>query len=134
MSSGNTARVCAAPPRGTQRRGNARQRSYDEGTGRVSGGGSVQTYYDGRTIEADVVTYDRQSNRVRATGNVRVTDPSGTIAHAQDLEFDQQFTNGFIRSLNLEPTDQRFIGAANVTTENGDTTIFDRAPYPAYES
>jgi len=121
-------------PRGTPMQVNAGQLVYDERTNRVSARGNVQLYYDGRTIEADVVTYDRQSNRVRATGNVRVTEPSGTIAHAQDLEFDQQFTNGFIRSLNIETTDRRFIGAASVTRENGDTTIFDRAAYTACDS
>lgn len=113
---------------------NAEQLVYDERTDRVSARGRVQIYYDGRTIEADLVTYDRRSNRIRATGNVRVTDPSGNIAHAQDLEFDQNFTDGFIRSLNLETPDRRFIGAANVTREGGETTVFDRAVYTACDS
>ncbi len=113
---------------------NADQMVYEEQSGRVSARGSVQIYYDGRTIEADTVTFDQRSNRVRATGNVRITEPSGTIAHAQDMEFDQQFTDGFVRSLNMETTDRRFIGARNVTRENGDTTIFERATYTACDS
>lgn len=113
---------------------NAAQLVYDERTERVSARGNVQIYYDGRTIEADTVTYDRRSNRVRATGNVRITEPSGNIAHAQDLEFDQHFANGFVRSLNLETPDRRFIGATNVTRENAETTVFDRAAYTACDS
>ncbi len=113
---------------------NADQMVYEEQSGRVSARGSVQIYYDGRTIEADTVTFDQRTNRVRATGNVRITEPSGTIAHAQDMEFDQQFTQGFIRSLNMETTDRRFIGARDVTRENGDTTIFERATYTACDS
>jgi LPS-assembly protein len=120
--------------RGTPMQVNAGQLVYDERTDRVSARGSVQIYYDGRTIEADMVTYDRRANRVRATGNVRITEPSGNIAHAQDLEFDQQFSNGFIRSLNLETPDRRFIGANNVTREGGETTIFDQATYTACDS
>jgi len=120
--------------RGAPMQVNAGQLVYDERTSRVSARGSVQIYYDGRTIEADTVTYDQRSNRVRATGNVRVTEPSGNIAHAQDLEFDQQFTEGFIRSLNIETPDRRFIGATNVIRENGDTTIFERAAYTACDS
>jgi LPS-assembly protein len=113
---------------------NADQLVYEERTNRVSARGRVQIYYDGRTIEADLVTYDQRANRVRATGNVRITEPSGNIAHAQDLEFDQNFANGFVRSLNLETPDRRFIGAANVTRENGETTIFERAAYTACDS
>lgn len=120
--------------RTSQMQVNAGQLVYDERADRVSARGSVQIYYDGRTIEADVVTYDRRSNRVRATGNVRITEPSGNIAHAQDLEFDQNFTNGFVRSLNMETPDRRFIGATNVTREGGETTTFDNATYTACDS
>lgn len=129
-----------APPtftttqRGSPMQVNANQLVYDERTSRVSARGRVQIYYDGRTIEADLVTYDQRANRVRATGNVRITEPSGVIAHAQDLEFDQNFADGFVRSLNLETPDRRFIGAANVTRENGETTIFERAAYTACDS
>ncbi|PTM61752.1 LPS-assembly protein LptD [Phreatobacter oligotrophus] len=120
--------------RGAPMQVNAGQMVYEEQSGRVSARGNVQIYYDGRTIEADVVTYDQRSGRVRATGNVRITEPSGIIAHAQDMEFDQQFTQGFVRSLNIETPDRRFIGAAEVTRENGDTTIFERATYTACDS
>lgn len=113
---------------------NAGQLVYDERTSRVSARGNVQIYYDGRTIEADLVTYDQRANRVRATGNVRVTEPSGNIAHAQDLEFDQQFTEGFIRSLNIETPDRRFIGARQVTRQDGDTTVFEHSTYTACDS
>lgn len=121
-------------PPGTPMQVNAGQMVYDERSGRISARGSVQIYYDGRTIEADVVTYDQRSGRVRATGNVRITEPSGNIAHGQDMEFDQQFTNGFVQSLNIETPDRRFIGAAQVTREGGDTTTFERAAYTACDS
>ena len=124
----------SSTPPGTPMQVNAGQLVYDERTSRVSARGNVQIYYDGRTIEADVVTYDQRSGRVRATGNVRITEPSGNIAHGQDMEFDQQFTNGFIRSLNLETPDRRFIGATDVTREGGDTTTFERAAYTACAS
>ncbi len=124
----------SSTPPGTPMQVNAGQMVYDERTGRVSARGNVQIYYDGRTIEADVVTYDQRSGRVRATGNVRITEPSGNIAHGQDMEFDQQFTNGFVRSLNIETPDRRFIGAADVTREGGDTTTFERAAYTACAS
>ncbi|MBN8940961.1 MAG: LPS-assembly protein LptD [Rhizobiales bacterium] len=113
---------------------NANQLVYDERTSRVTARGRVQIYYDGRTIEADQVTYDRQTNRVRATGSVRITEPSGIIAHAQDMEFDQDFRSGFVRSLNLETPDRRYIGANNVTRENGDVTTFEQSTYTACDA
>ncbi|WP_170182132.1 LPS-assembly protein LptD [Phreatobacter stygius] len=113
---------------------NANQLVYDERSERVTARGRVQIYYDGRTIEADQVSYDRRNNRVRATGNVRITEPSGVIAHAQDMEFDQDFRNGFVRSLNMETPDRRYIGAANVTREGGETTTFERSTYTACDS
>jgi LPS-assembly protein len=124
----------STPSRNAAMQVNANQLVYEERTQRVTARGQVQIYYDGRTIEADEVVYDRATNRVRAVGNVRVTEPSGNIAHAQELDFDQSFQNGFVRSLNLETPDRRYIGAANVTREGGETTIFDRAVYTACEA
>lgn len=124
----------STPSRNAPMQVNAGQLVYDERTERVSARGNVQIYYDGRTIEADTVTYDRRTNRVRATGHVRITEPSGNIAHANDMEFDQSFTEGFVRSLNMETPDRRFIGARNVTREGGDVTIFERTAFTACDS
>jgi LPS-assembly protein len=99
----------------------------------VTARGKVQVYYDGRTIEADTLVYNRRTNRIRAIGNIRVTEPNGNIAYGQEMEFDQQFRDGFVRSLNVATPDRRYIGATNTTRSDGETTTFENSTYTACE-
>jgi LPS-assembly protein len=46
---------------------------YDYTNDSVSAVGNVQIYYNGATIEADEVTYNKKTKRLVATGNVRLT-------------------------------------------------------------
>lgn len=112
---------------------NANQMVYDDRRQTVIARGRVQIFYDGRTIEADEVVYDRGRNRVRALGNVRLTERNGNIAYAQEMDFDQEFKNGFVRSLNIETPDRRRIGALQTRRESGETTTLEGTTYTACE-
>ncbi len=53
----------------------AREVVYDRDRDRVSAVGDVQILYQGRTLQADRVTYDRKNRRVYAEGNAKLTKP-----------------------------------------------------------
>jgi len=44
---------------------------------------------------ADRVIYDRTKQTLRAQGNVQITDTAGATEFADEIEVDQDFTNGF---------------------------------------
>ena len=47
---------------------------YNDDKNTVSAVGDVQLHYQGRTLQADQVVYDRNTKRVLATGNARITE------------------------------------------------------------
>jgi LPS-assembly protein len=54
---------------------------YDYTNNSVAAVGNLQIYYAGATIEADQVMYDQKSKRLRAEGDVRLTEPDGKITY-----------------------------------------------------
>src|SRR5262249_36638328 len=71
---------------------------YDYSNERVSAVGSVQIYYNGATLEADKVTYDQKTKRLKAEGNVRLVEADGKIIYGEILDLDDQFRDGFVDS------------------------------------
>jgi LPS-assembly protein len=118
----------------------ARELVYDNDRNTVSAVGDVQLNYQGRTLQADRVTYDRKSGRVYAEGNARLTDASGAVVTGSRFELTEDFRNGFIDSLRVAQTTveegtavtSRF-SAPRAERVNGDTTVFERGTYTACE-
>src|SRR5215218_6642386 len=77
----------------------AKEIVYDNDRNTVSATGDVQLNYQGRTLQADRVIYDRNTGRVRAEGNARLTDTSGAVITGDRFELTDDFKNGFIDSL-----------------------------------
>ena len=69
---------------------------YDYSNNTVSAVGSVQAYYRGATIEADELIYDQKSKRLRAQGNVRLTEPDGKITYGQLIDLTDDYRDGFV--------------------------------------
>ncbi|MBN9064717.1 MAG: LPS-assembly protein LptD [Rhizobiales bacterium] len=118
----------------------ANQLIYDNDANKISAAGNAQLYYDGKTLEADRVTYDRANKRVYAEGNVRMTDETGTVTHGDRFELTDNFRDGFIDSLRVESTTVvrgetlkvRF-AAPRAERAGGETTVFERGTYTACE-
>lgn len=118
----------------------AREIVYNQDKNTVSATGDVHLFYQGRTLEADKVTYDRNTNRVLAEGNARLTETDGTVATGDRFELTDDFKDGFIDSLRLrQPTsDER--GPLNIRFSSphaertgGETSVFDKGTYSVYE-
>ena len=70
---------------------------FDENrdTSVVTASGNVEIRVGARTMKADKVIYDRGTNTVRAQGHVQITDETGQVQFADEIEADQDFRNGF---------------------------------------
>jgi len=118
----------------------AKEIIYDNDRNTISAAGDVQMNYQGRTLQADRVTYDRNTGRVHAEGNARLTDASGAVVTGERFELTDDFKNGFIDSLrvvqttveNGRPVTTRF-SSPRAERAAGETTTFERGTYTACE-
>ncbi len=109
----------------------AREINYDYNKHTVAAVGGVQIYYGGSTIEADRVTYDQTNKRLRAEGNVRLTEESGNITYGEVMDLTDDYRDGFVDSLHLETPDQTRMAATRADRTNGNYTVFHDGVYTA---
>lgn len=57
--------------------------------------GNVEAKYEGRVLRADRLTYNRNTDRVRATGNVIIIDVDGSETYADEVETDPNLIDGY---------------------------------------
>lgn len=118
----------------------AREIVYDNDRNTISASGDVQLNYQGKTLQADRVVYNRNTGRVHAEGNARLTDANGTVVTGDRFELTDDFKSGFIDSLRVVQTtteqgrilSTRF-SAPRAERAEGETTIFERGTYTACE-
>lgn len=111
----------------------ARELVYDNDKNTVAAVGDVQILYQGRTIEADRVLYDRASKRVIATGNARITEANGTVITGDRFNLTDDFRDGFIDSLSVVNPDKTRFTAPRAERTDGETFVFDKGIYTACE-
>ncbi|HEY5225853.1 MAG TPA: putative LPS assembly protein LptD, partial [Methylovirgula sp.] len=95
---------------------------------------NVRIYYKGRILQADDVTYDRNTSRIYAQGHATLTERDGTILHAKRFDLTQDFADGFIESLRTSSPNATYFSAPRAERIGGNTTIFDKGTYTACES
>jgi LPS-assembly protein len=118
----------------------AKELIYNNDTNTVTLSGDAELNYQGRTLQADRVVYDRKSGRVFAEGNARMTETTGAVVTADRFELTDDFKNGFIESMRLTQTVKdrgvlvttRF-SAPRAERIEGETTVFEKGTYTACE-
>ena len=103
---------------------------YDDASNTVAAVGNVQIAYDGYTLVAERVTYDRASGRVLAQGAVEIVEPNGNRVFAQEIDVTDDFQNGFVSALRVETPENTLDGTAMrsrpVLRSNPDAAIRSR--------
>jgi LPS-assembly protein len=107
---------------------------YDYTNYRVSAVGNVQIYYGGRRLEADKVVYNQNTKRLRAEGNVRLTELDGQVSYGEIMELDDQYRDGFVDSLRLDAPEQTRFAAQRADRSDGNYTVFHNGVYTACEA
>jgi LPS-assembly protein len=118
----------------------AREIVYDHDNNRVSAVGDVELSYQGRTLQADRVTYDRKTGRVHAEGNARMTEANGAVITGDRFDLTEDFKNGFIDSMRVEQVVRQrntetktYFTAPRAERIEGDQMVFERGTYTACE-
>ncbi len=112
----------------------ARELVYDKDKDTVSASGSVQIYYRGRILQADRVIYNRDTKRVFAEGNVKLTETDGSVAYGTRTELTDDFREGFVDSLRSKSADNTHFTANRSERTGGDQTVFFNGTYTACEA
>ncbi len=112
----------------------AREIVYNNDKNLVEARGDVQLYYQGRILEADRVTYDRNTKRVYAEGNAKLVEANGNTIYSDRFELTDDFKDGFIDSLRVVSPDKQRITAARGERTDGETTVFERGTYTSCEA
>ena len=67
--------------------------------------------------EAEKVTYIKSTGQLIATGSVKMTDPSGVVIYADDIDITEDFSDGFVDSLRVDTPDQTHFAADRAERE-----------------
>ncbi|WP_084418543.1 LPS-assembly protein LptD [Henriciella litoralis] len=103
----------------------------DENT--VVAEGNVMVEYEGRVLTADSLTYNRNTARVRARGNVTILEPDGTQRFAEEVETDADLTNGYAVNFSLRTPDGDTAAANSAVRSNDTYNALDRAIFTSCE-
>lgn len=107
---------------------------YDRDNERVSASGNVKLYYMGKILEADIVTYDQKTKRVTASGHAKLTEPGGDVAYGDTFELSDDFRDGFIKSLRIDTIDKTHFVSPRAERIGSDVLVFEKGTYTACEA
>lgn len=111
----------------------AREMLYDTDRDLITAIGEVQIAYGERRLQADRVVYDRKTQRVRATGNVHITEADGTVTYADRFDLTDDFREGYVESLQIATWDKLRLAANRAERIGGNITVFKNGVYTACE-
>lgn len=105
----------------------------DERNNTIIADGNVEASYEGRILRADRVIYDRNTDKVRAIGNVVIIDPDGTERFAQEVEVNSELSDGFAVGFSVRlPNGGQAVASSAVRESNG-VNALDQVVYTACE-
>ena len=107
---------------------------YDDKAHSVTAEGDAQIYNQGKILEADRVTYFKDTGRVLAEGSVKLTDSDGTVTHADRMELTGDFKQGFVDSVRADTKEKTHFSATRSEKIDADTTVFHKGTYTACPS
>ncbi|MBC8717757.1 LPS-assembly protein LptD [Ochrobactrum sp. Marseille-Q0166] len=107
---------------------------YDRDVNVVTAQGKVRIEYDGNRLVADKVTYNQQTRRMTATGNVEILERDGNRIYSDHLDVTDSFRDGFVNGLRVETTDNTRFAAESAERSNGEITTFNNGVYTACQA
>ncbi len=100
----------------------------------VSAQGNVRVYYQGRTLEADKVIYNKTTKRIFAEGHAKLTERDGSVSYGDRFDLTDDFRDGFVDSLREDSAQKTHFSAPRAERTGGDTSVFDRGTYTACDA
>ena len=109
--------------------------TYNRDTDVVTASGGVQIAYGTYRLVASQVSYDQVSGRLTARGAVEIVEPDGNRVYADEIDVTDDFGEGFVNALRVETAaNTRFAAESAVRGEDGTRTVFNNGVYTACET
>ncbi len=102
---------------------------YDSNTDTVTASGNVVLRRGIQSARADTVTWQRESGRIVATGNVRIVDEDGNQAYTDRVELTEELKAGAMENLLLVMREGGRLAAVGGARADDGTIVLDRAAY-----
>lgn len=93
--------------------------TYDRDSKVLTASGNVEVLYQGRVLRADRIVYDEAANQVRAVGGLILTDPAGGVLMAERAELTPDLETGLVSSARLLIAGRMQMAAAEVRRTGG---------------
>jgi LPS-assembly protein len=95
--------------------------------------GNVTARYQERVLTADRLTYNRDTGRVRARGNVTILEPDGTQRFADEIETESDLSDGYATGFSMRTPAGDTASANSVIRRSETLTRLDRAIFTSCE-
>ena len=105
----------------------------DQASNTVIAEGNVQAAYEGRILKADKVIYNRDTDRVRAIGNVVIIDADGTQRFANEVEVTSNLSDGYAIGFSSRMANGGLATANAAERQPNGITAVDQIVYTACE-
>ena len=104
---------------------------YDNDKQTVTAAGDVRIEYDGNRLVARRITYNQQTGRIVAVGNVEIVYRDGTRIFSDDIDVTDDFKDGFVNALRIQTVEDTYFAAESAERRGGLLTIFNNGVYTA---
>lgn len=99
----------------------------------VTATGNVEATYGGRMLRADRVIYDRRTRKVRATGNVSISEEDGSVRFADEVEVNEDLDDGYAVGFSTRLPEGGVASANSAVHQANGISALDQAIYTACE-
>ncbi|MEF2551827.1 LPS-assembly protein LptD [Aurantimonas sp. A2-1-M11] len=107
--------------------------TYNTDSSIVTASGGVRIDYGSYKLVARDVTYDQNTRRLVASGDVELQQPDGNKVYADSIDITDDFRDGFVKALRIETPDNTRFAAADAVRQDGSVTTFQQGVYTACE-
>jgi LPS-assembly protein len=109
----------------------ANELTYNRDSERVIATGGVRMHYSGYRMVSQRVEYNQSTGRVLARGNIELIEPGGNRIYADELDVTDDFGQGFINALRVETTDNTRIIGESAERLSEDVMVLNNGVYTA---
>jgi LPS-assembly protein len=103
----------------------------EEGSQIITAHGDVEARYQGRILRANTVIYDPAARKVRASGDVQIIDPDGSVRYADEVEVDDKLGDGVATQFSSSLAPNATVAAASAVRQEGVRNVLNRVIYTA---
>jgi LPS-assembly protein len=104
---------------------------HDEATQTLTAKGNVELKQAGRTITADEISYNLETDTVIASGNIVIHEINGDVYYADKVELTNKMRDGYVESLRSYLADGGVFTADSGIRENESVITMNNASYSA---